>query len=148
MTRLRFAAGVVAGAAVLWLLAGRGLVNYDTLYALVWGDQLAGGELPQLEGPVVPTPHPLANLAGVLLAPVTGIAVDGLEGQITLAVSVAGAFVALALLGWVVFALGRAWFNAWAGVVAASRRAARRARARGRARRRTRARRSPGPARA
>ena len=120
MARLRFAAGVVAGAAVLWLLAGRGLVNYDTLYALVWGRQLTDGELPQLEGPIVPTPHPLANLAGVLLAPLTGIEVDGLHGQVTLAISVAGAFVALALLGWVVFALGRAWFNAWAGVVAAA----------------------------
>jgi len=28
---------------VAWALAGRGLVNYDTLYALVWGRDLTHG---------------------------------------------------------------------------------------------------------
>ena len=33
---------------VAWALVGRGLVNYDTLYALVWGRDLAHGLDPLL----------------------------------------------------------------------------------------------------
>ena len=63
MARIRFAAGVLVGAAVLRLVAGPGLVNYDTLYTLVWGRQLAHGTLPDLSVAIAPTPHPLATLA-------------------------------------------------------------------------------------
>ena len=52
MARIRFAAGVLLGAAVLRLLAGPGLVNYDTLYALVWGRRdrhLEVGDVPVRE---------------------------------------------------------------------------------------------------
>ena len=120
MARIRFAAGMLGGAAALWLLLGRGLVNYDTLYALVWGRQLASGEVPDLEVAIAPTPHPLAHLGGMALAPLSGLENDGLHGEPALAVTVALAFAGLALLGWVVFALGRAWFNAWAGALAAA----------------------------
>ena len=42
MTRAgRLTAALAALAAALWLLVGRGLVNYDTLYSLVWGRQIA-----------------------------------------------------------------------------------------------------------
>ena len=71
MARIRFAAGVLVGAAALRLLAGPGLVNYDTLYALVWGRQLAHGELPDLEVAIAPTPHPLADLGAMLLSPLS-----------------------------------------------------------------------------
>jgi len=119
MARIRFAAGVLVGAAVLRLLAGPGLANYDTLYALVWGRQLAHGDIPDLEVAIAPTPHPLLNLAATLLAPLSSWQVDGLHGEPAAVAVVALAYVALALLGWVVFALGREWFNAAAGAVAA-----------------------------
>ena len=119
MARIRFAAGVLVGAAVLRLIAGPGLVNYDTLYTLVWGRQLAHGTLPDLEVAIAPTPHPLATLGAILLSPLSSLQVDGLHGELAAAAAVGVAYVSLALLGWVVFALGRAWFNTAAGVLAA-----------------------------
>lgn len=119
MARIRFAAGVLLGAAALRLLAGNGLVNYDTLYTLVWGRELAHGMLPDLEVAIAPTPHPLANLGAMVLSPLSSARIDGLHGELAGAVAVGGAFVALALLGWVVFALGRAWFNTATGLLAA-----------------------------
>jgi hypothetical protein len=118
MRVLRFGAGVAAGAAALWLLAGRGLANYDTLYAVVWGRQLATGHTPDLEVTIAPTPHPLANLVAVLLAPLSATGSPLRGDRAVDAVLVIG-FVALALLAWVVFALGREWFGTWAGVAAA-----------------------------
>ena len=50
MARLRFVAGVLVGAVALRLLAGPGLVNYDTLYTLVWGRQLAHGDAARPRG--------------------------------------------------------------------------------------------------
>ena len=120
MARIRFVAGVLVGAVALRLLAGPGLVNYDTLYTLVWGRQLAHGTMPDLEVAIAPTPHPLANLGAVLLAPLSSIEIGGLHGELAAAVVVGIAYVSLALLGWVVFALGRAWFNTAAGVLAAT----------------------------
>ncbi|HEY0345757.1 MAG TPA: hypothetical protein VGC59_13970 [Solirubrobacteraceae bacterium] len=120
MARIRFAAGVLVGAAVLRLVAGPGLVNYDTLYELVWGRQLAHGMLPDLEVAVAPTPHPLATLGAIVLSPLSSLETDRLHGQLAATVVVAAAFVSLAVLGWIVFALGRAWFNAAAGALAAA----------------------------
>ncbi|MEA2188862.1 MAG: hypothetical protein QOK16_3873 [Solirubrobacteraceae bacterium] len=120
MARIRFAAGVLAGAVALRLLTGPGLVNYDTLYALVWGRQLAGGSLPNLDVAIAPTPHPLATLGAILLSPLSALRVDGLHGELAAIAAVALAFVSLALLGWVVFSLGREWFNAAAGALAAA----------------------------
>ncbi len=120
MARLRFAAGLLVGAAALRLLAGPGLVNYDTLYTLVWGRQLAHGVVPDLTVTIAPTPHPLANLGAVALSPLSSWRVDGLAGEPAAIAVIAVAYLSLALLGWVVFALGRAWFNAAAGVLAAA----------------------------
>jgi hypothetical protein len=118
MRALRFVAGIAAGAAALWLLAGRGLANYDTLYALVCGREIAAGRTPDLDVPIAPTPHPLANLGAVLLAPLSN-AGSTLHGQAAIDLVLALSFVALAVLGWVVFALGRSWFGTWAGIAAA-----------------------------
>jgi hypothetical protein len=120
MARIRFVAGVLVGAVALRLLAGPGLVNYDTLYTLVWGRQLAHGTLPDLEVAIAPTPHPLANLGAMALSPLSSIEIAGLHGELAAAVVIGLAYVSLALLGWVVFALGREWFNAAAGVLAAA----------------------------
>ena len=120
MARIRFMAGVLVGAVALRLLAGPGLVNYDTLYTLVWGRQLAHGTMPDLEVAIAPTPHPLASLGALLLAPLSSIEIGGLHGELAAMLVVGLAYVSLALLGWVVFALGRAWFNTAAGVLAAA----------------------------
>ena len=52
---------VVAVAAALALTFGPGYAGYDASWALVWGEQIAGGALPTYESAVAPTPHPLAN---------------------------------------------------------------------------------------
>ena len=57
------------GASLLRVLAGVGFVNYDTLYALAWGGQLSRGETPAYGVPIAPTPHPLIEILGVVLAP-------------------------------------------------------------------------------
>lgn len=102
---------IVLGAGLLWLIAGVGFVNYDTLYALVWGQQLSRGELPQYDLPIAPTPHPLIEALGIALSP--------LGASATTAIAVALAFLALSACGWVVYELTRAWFGRAAGVVAA-----------------------------
>ena len=102
---------IVAGAALLWAIAGVGFVNYDTLYALAWGGQLSRGSVPAYEVPIAPTPHPLVEAIGVVLAPL------GAHGAI--AVTVALAFLALAGCAWVIYALGAHWFGRAAGALAA-----------------------------
>lgn len=102
---------IAAGAAVLWLAFGHGFANYDTFYALVWGDELLAGQSPDYGAPIPPTPHPLATAVGVAVAPLGA----GAE-----AVMVAIAFVSLAALAYLVFRLGSLWFNVPAGLLAAA----------------------------
>jgi hypothetical protein len=102
---------IVLGALALWLIAGVGFVNYDTLYGLVWGQQLTRGETPEYGLPIAPTPHPLVELLGLPLAP--------LGPSATTAITVALAFLALSACGWIVYQLGSEWFGRAAGVVAA-----------------------------
>jgi hypothetical protein len=102
---------IAAGALLLWAIAGVGFVNYDTLYGLVWGQQLARGETPQYNLPIAPTPHPLVEALGLVLAP--------LGASATTAVTVALAFLALSACGWVIYRLGSAWFGRTAGALAA-----------------------------
>ena len=45
MRAARLGAGLAATAVAVRLVTGPGLVNYDTLYALVWGRDLASGTL-------------------------------------------------------------------------------------------------------
>jgi hypothetical protein len=101
----------VLGAVVLRTIAGVGFVNYDTLYALAWGGQLARGNPPSYDIPIAPTPHPLVELLGVVLAPL------GPGGVVH--VTVALAFLALAACAWVVYALGARWFGRTAGTLGA-----------------------------
>ena len=62
-------AWIGGGAIALWLAFSHGFVQYDTFYALVWGDEIAHGADPDYSAPLAPTPHPLATLLGVLLSP-------------------------------------------------------------------------------
>jgi hypothetical protein len=109
--RLVAPAAIVAGAIVLRVLAGVGFVNYDTLYALAWGGQLSRGSLPTYGVAIAPTPHPLVEILGVVLAPLGPAGV--------LRVTVALAFLALSACAWVVYALGARWFGRAAGALGA-----------------------------
>jgi hypothetical protein len=102
---------IVLGALVLWLIAGVGFLNYDTLYALVWGQQITRGETPEYGLPIAPTPHPLIEVLGIPLAPL------GASAESTIVVALA--FLALSACGWVLYRLGEAWFGRAAGIVAA-----------------------------
>jgi hypothetical protein len=109
--RLGALPAVAIGALGLWLVCGVGFANYDTLYALVWGGQLARGQTPAYEVAIAPTPHPLVELLGIVLSPLSPHAVEG--------ITVALGFLALAACGWAVYALGALWFGRAAGAVAA-----------------------------
>ncbi len=102
---------VVVGAVLLWVVAGVGMANYDTLYALVWGQQLAGLHTPSYGIPVAPTPHPLVEGLGFVLSPLGAAAMEGIMVGI--------GFLALAGCGWVVYRLGALWFGRAAGGLAA-----------------------------
>ncbi|HEX4436202.1 MAG TPA: hypothetical protein VH061_05345 [Solirubrobacteraceae bacterium] len=104
-------AAVIAGALALRLIAGVGFANYDTLYGLAWGGQLAQGETPAYGVAIAPTPHPLLEILGVILRP--------LSPHQEIEVVVALGFLALAGCGWMIFRLGEAWFGRAAGALAA-----------------------------
>ena len=109
--RLAALAAIALGALALWLIAGVGFVNYDTLYALAWGGQLSRGGVPAYGVPIAPTPHPLIELLGIVLAPL------GPTGVVH--VTIALAFLALSACAWVIYALGAQWFGRAAGALAA-----------------------------
>jgi hypothetical protein len=62
------ALAVVTGAVIVAFVLGPGYPGYDAAWALVWGGQLAGGQLPDYQAPFAPTPHPLANLVAIPLS--------------------------------------------------------------------------------
>ncbi len=109
--RLATPLAIALGAVLLRVISGVGFVNYDTLYALVWGRQLSAGSDPQYGIPFAPTPHPLLQILGFALSP--------LSPRTTVDVIVALAFLALAACGWAVYRLGALWFNRPTGAVAA-----------------------------
>jgi hypothetical protein len=102
------ATGILTLAAFLWLAFGRGPIGYDTAYALLWGDQLAHGHLPDYTALHAPTPHPLANLAGLVLAPLGDHAVEGIALVSSLS---------LGALGWTAATLGRRTWSTAVGVL-------------------------------
>ncbi len=105
------AAWVAAISAALLLLFPVGFPNYDTIYALVWGRELAHGVSPDYGAALPPTPHPLADLLGLVTSPIG-------DGAITVTMIVA--YVSLALCGYLVYRLGTLWFDRWIGIVAAA----------------------------
>jgi hypothetical protein len=105
------AAWILVGALVLRVLLPFGFPNYDTLYSLVWGQQLARGQTPTYDVTIAPTPHPLAELVGLILAPLGAAA--------TISIVVALAYIALAALPYLVYRLGSAWFSWPVGLAAA-----------------------------
>lgn len=105
------AAWVAGVTAVLLALFPYGFPNYDTIYALVWGRELAHLESPDYGAALPPTPHPLTELWGLATTPLG-------DGTITL--TMIGAYVSLGLIGYFVYRLGSLWFDRWIGAVAAA----------------------------
>jgi hypothetical protein len=105
------AAWVAGVSAILLLLFPVGFPNYDTIYALVWGRELAHGMSPDYGSALPPTPHPLTDLIGLVTTPLG-------DGAITVTMIVA--YVSLGLIGWLVYWLGAHWFDRWIGAVAAA----------------------------
>jgi hypothetical protein len=105
------AAWVAAVSAALLLLFPTGFPNYDTIYALVWGRELAHGVSPDYGAALPPTPHPLADLLGVVTTPIG-------DGAITVTMIVA--YLSLGLIGYLVYRLGSLWFDRPIGAVAAA----------------------------
>ncbi|HST54690.1 MAG TPA: hypothetical protein VLJ42_02195 [Solirubrobacteraceae bacterium] len=103
---------IALGALGLRLISGVGFANYDTLYALVWGQQLGRGQTPQYGVALAPTPHPLVEAFGLVFSPLGPSATE------TAIVWVG--FVALSACGWVVYRLGEQWFGRLAGGLAAA----------------------------
>ena len=104
---LAWVAGV---SAVLLILFPLGFPNYDTIYGLVWGREIADGLSPDRGAPLAPTPHPLAELFGIVTTPLG-------EGAIEATMIVA--YLSLGLIGYLVYRLGALWFDRPVGAVAA-----------------------------
>ena len=90
VARLSAPLTIAAGAVVLWVISGVGFANYDTLYALTWGGQLARGETPQYGIPIAPTPHPLVEALGVVLSPLSPSAIEGVTAETVSNAALAG----------------------------------------------------------
>lgn len=104
------AAWVAGVSAVLLALFPVGFPNYDTIYALVWGRELAHLESPDMGAALAPTPHPLTELIGLVTTPLG-------DGAITVTMVIA--YASLGLIGWLVYWLGARWFDRWVGAAAA-----------------------------
>lgn len=93
-TLLGFAAvALVVG--VLVLVFGRVVPNYDNLYAIAWGRQLAHGDAPQYFAAFTPAAHPGLNLIGAfasLLGPGGALVVFELLGLVSLGALAVGLF--------------------------------------------------------
>ena len=102
---------VPAIALAVWVLYGSGFVDYDALYALIWGDDLAGGHRPpDIDARHSPTSHPLST---ALSAPISQLGADAL--WVLQAITI----VSFAALAWAGYRLGERTFGRPAGVVLA-----------------------------
>ena len=102
---------VAAVAAVLLLVFPLGFPNYDTIYSLLWGREMADGMSPDRGAALPPTPHPLAELLGLVTSPLGDGSID---------VTMVIAYVSLGLVGYLVYRLGALWFDRPIGAVAAA----------------------------
>jgi hypothetical protein len=104
-------AWVAAVTAVLLIVFPVGFPNYDTIYALVWGRELAHGVSPDYGAALPPTPHPLTDLIGLVTS--------RFGGDTPITVTMILAYVSLGLIAYLVYRLGTTWFDRWVGVLAA-----------------------------
>ena len=100
----------LAGAVFAFFRAG--FANWDTSYALVWGNEVASGRRPDFDdAALTPTTHPLADLLGLILVPFGDAAEE---------IVVVLGFLALGAIGYLVYRLATTWFGPLAGVAAAA----------------------------
>jgi hypothetical protein len=111
LCKLRPLLPIAAIAALLWLIFPFGFPNYDTVYMLVWGDELAHGMGPDTGSPLPPTPHPLAELWGMLLGPFGAVTASDATTVL--------AYLALGAIAYLVYRLGELWFDRAIGIAAA-----------------------------
>jgi hypothetical protein len=104
------AAWVAAVTALLLIVFPVGFPNYDTIYALVWGRELAHGASPDYGAALPPTPHPLTDLIGLVTSPF---------GEAPITAIMVLAYLSLGLIAYFVYRLGTVWFDRWIGVLAA-----------------------------
>ncbi|MEX2194135.1 MAG: hypothetical protein WD844_02515 [Thermoleophilaceae bacterium] len=100
----------VCVAAAIFAFFGHAFLNYDSMYALVWGEDIVEGRTPQYDAPVAPTPHPLATAVGAVVAPLGETSAETV-------------FIALVLLGFgalvvALFRLGSESYGVAVGVLA------------------------------
>jgi hypothetical protein len=112
LRKLRPLAPIAAVALALWLIFPFGFPNYDTVYALVWGDELAHGASLDYSAPLPPTPHPLADLWGALLSPFGAVTASDVTTVL--------AYLALGAIAYLVYRLGELWFDRLIGLAAAA----------------------------
>jgi hypothetical protein len=103
-------AWVAAVSAVLLIVFPVGFPNYDTIYALAWGRELAHGISPDYGAALPPTPHPLTDFIGLVASPF---------GEAPITVIMILAYVSLGLIAYFVYRLGATWFDKWVGALAA-----------------------------
>lgn len=108
--RIAAAGLVLLLAALLYALAARARIGYDTAYQLVWGRELLHGDLPGYDVRLAPTPHPLQVLAAVPLA-LLGQAADEAMRALSL-LSFAALGVALHRIGTLLFSPPVGWLAA------------------------------------
>jgi hypothetical protein len=91
--------GLLVVAVVVFHLALPTYPDYDPYANLVWGSALAHGDIPDVQEPLAPTPHPLMIAAGALLSPF------GTAGEHIYSIVILLAFAALLVAS---FRIGRA----------------------------------------
>jgi hypothetical protein len=104
-------AASIAIGGLTWAVFSRAFLNYDTLYALIWGRDLVDGRTPDYDVTLAPTPHPLAEAAGAV-ASLFGTDA-GYEAMLALALLSFGALI------WAVLLLGSRIFWWPVGLLAA-----------------------------
>jgi hypothetical protein len=112
LRKVRPLAWIGSVALALWLIFPFGFPNYDTVYALVWGNELAHGMSPDYNAALPPTPHPLADLWGVLLTPFGAVTASDATTVL--------AYLVLGVVAYLVYRLGSLWFDRPIGAVAAA----------------------------
>jgi hypothetical protein len=112
LRKVRPLAWIGSIALALWLIFPFGFPNYDTVYALVWGNELAHGVSPDYNAALPPTPHPLADLWGVLLTPFGAVTASDATTVL--------AYLVLGVVAYLVYRLGALWFDRAIGAVAAA----------------------------
>ena len=103
-------AWVAVVSVVLLLVFPVGFPNYDTIYALVWGRELAHGVSPDYGAALPPTPHPLTDFIGLVTSPF---------GEAPITVTMILAYISVGLIAYFVYRLGATWFDKWVGALAA-----------------------------